>query len=56
MVKGLGAAGGHGMIAGGHIDTKGLAGEKQEKICQTLKNRFLKIVGRENTKEERLIQ
>ncbi len=56
MVKGLGAAGGDGMIAGGHIDTKGLAREQQERICQILRKRFLKIVGRENTREERLIQ
>ncbi len=56
MVKGLGTAGGHGMIAGGHINAPGLAGEKQERIGQTLKNRFLKIVGRENAKEEKLIR
>lgn len=56
IVKGLGTAGGHGMIAGGQIIARGLEGEKQERICKNLKNRFLKIVGRENTKEERLIQ
>jgi len=56
IVKGLGSAGGHGMIAGGQILTKGLAEEKQERLCKTLKTRFLKTVGRENAKQERLIE
>ncbi len=55
IVRGLGTAGGHGMIAGGQIVTKGLAPEVEVKICETLRNRFLKIVGRGNAKEERLI-
>lgn len=55
LVKGLGTAGGHGMIAGGQIFTKGLAVEKQEKIYKNLRNRFLKILGKENARQERLI-
>ncbi len=55
IVRGLGTAGGHGMIAGGQIVTKGLAAETEDRICETLRNRFLKIVGRGNAKEERLI-
>ncbi|MBW2059578.1 MAG: bifunctional oligoribonuclease/PAP phosphatase NrnA [Deltaproteobacteria bacterium] len=55
IVKGLGTAGGHGMIAGGQVIIKGLGPEKQEKICKNLKNRFLKILGREGAKEEKLI-
>lgn len=55
MVKGLGTAGGHGMIAGGQIATRGLAGETEEKARKDLRSRFLRIVGRENIKQERLI-
>ena len=55
VVKGLGTAGGHGMIGGGQIVTKELTPEKQARICVNLKNRLLRILGRENAKEERLI-
>jgi len=55
VVRGIGTAGGHGMIAGGQVVAKGLTGETQEKITNSLRDRFLKIVGRENAKGERLI-
>lgn len=56
MVTGLGSAGGHGMIAGGQILIKGLTEEKQEKISETLRGRFLRIVGRETSRPEMLIE
>lgn len=55
IVRGLGTAGGHGMVAGGQIVTKGLAAEVHERICRNLRNRFLKIVGRESAREEKLL-
>jgi hypothetical protein len=55
VVRGLGQAGGHGAIAGGQIAVKGLIGEKQERIQQNLRNRFLRFVGRANAKGEKLI-
>ena len=55
VVKGLGTAGGHGMIAGGQIVTKGMGAEEQEKICESLRERFLRLLGRENVKMEKLI-
>jgi nanoRNase/pAp phosphatase (c-di-AMP/oligoRNAs hydrolase) len=55
IVRGLGTAGGHGMIAGGQIVPKGSGAETQERICKNLRSRFLKIVGRDSVKEERLI-
>ena len=47
MVNGLGSAGGHGMVAGGQILTKGLAPEKEKKLGKILERRFLKIAGQE---------
>ncbi len=55
LVKGLGTAGGHGMIAGGQITARGLTTEKQERICENLRSRFLRILGRERVKGEKLI-
>jgi nanoRNase/pAp phosphatase (c-di-AMP/oligoRNAs hydrolase) len=55
IVRGLGTAGGHGMVAGGQIFIKAMTAERQERIRKNLRNRFLKTVGRENTKEERLL-
>jgi nanoRNase/pAp phosphatase (c-di-AMP/oligoRNAs hydrolase) len=55
MVKGLGTAGGHGRTAGGQISLKGLTLDKAEKLRVSLQKRFLKIVGQENAKEERLL-
>lgn len=55
MVKGLGTAGGHGRTAGGQISLEGLPPEKAEKLRVSLQKRFLKIVGQENAKEERLL-
>jgi nanoRNase/pAp phosphatase (c-di-AMP/oligoRNAs hydrolase) len=56
IVRGLGTAGGHGMIAGGQVPEKGPEGWRHEKISDTLKNRFLRIVGRENAREEKLLE
>ena len=55
VVKGFGTAGGHGRSAGGQIPLKGLAPEKIEKLRVALQKRFLKIVGQENAREERLL-
>lgn len=55
MVRGLGTAGGHGMVAGGQITTKGMTAPEEEKVCQNLKGRFLRIIGKENAKKEKLI-
>ena len=55
LINGLGLAGGHGMVAGGQIFTKGFTSEKKERVLETLQKRFLKIVGRETANEERLL-
>jgi len=55
MVKGLGTAGGHGMVGGGQIPTRGLMGPMLQKIREDLRDRFLRIMGKETTREERLI-
>ena len=55
MVRGLGTAGGHGMVAGGQITTKGMTTPEEEKVCKNLKGRFLRIIGKEKAKKEKLI-
>ena len=55
MVKGWGTAGGHGRTGGGQIPLQGLPPEKAEKLRQAIQKRFLKIVGQENAKEEKLL-
>jgi nanoRNase/pAp phosphatase (c-di-AMP/oligoRNAs hydrolase) len=56
LVNGLGSAGGHGMVAGGQILTKGLTPEKEKKLGQTLENRFLKIAGQEKANEKLILR
>jgi nanoRNase/pAp phosphatase (c-di-AMP/oligoRNAs hydrolase) len=56
LVNGLGSAGGHGMVAGGQILTKGLTPEKEKKVGQTLEKRFLKIVGQEKANEKLILK
>ena len=55
MTRGLGTAGGHGMVAGGQVTTKGMTGAEEERVCTSLRSRFLRIIGREKAKGERLI-
>ena len=55
MVKGLGTAGGHGRTGGGQIPIQGIPPEKAEKTRQSILKRFLKYVGQENAKEEKLL-
>ncbi len=55
MVKGLGTAGGHGRTGGGQIPLNDLSGEKTEKTRQAIQKRFLKFVGQENARQERLL-
>lgn len=55
IIKGLGSAGGHQMIAGGQIPIRGLILEKKEKMRQALGRRFLKVVGQEKAKGERIL-
>jgi nanoRNase/pAp phosphatase (c-di-AMP/oligoRNAs hydrolase) len=56
LVNGLGSAGGHGMVAGGQILTKGLTPKKEKKLGQTLDKRFLKIVGQEKANEKLILR
>lgn len=56
IVKGLGTAGGHGMVAGGQVVVKELPDKKQETIRESLKMRFLRIMGKEKVKEEKLLR
>jgi nanoRNase/pAp phosphatase (c-di-AMP/oligoRNAs hydrolase) len=55
MVKGMGTAGGHGRTGGGQIPIQGVSPEKAEKTRQSLLKRFLKYVGQENAREEKLL-
>jgi len=55
MVKGLGTAGGHGRTGGGQIPIQGIPPEKAEKTRQSILKRFLKCVGQENAREEKLL-
>jgi len=55
LINGLGPAGGHGMVAGGQISTKEFTSEKKESVLEALQKRFLRIVGRETAKVERLL-
>jgi nanoRNase/pAp phosphatase (c-di-AMP/oligoRNAs hydrolase) len=56
LVNGLGSAGGHGMVAGGQILTKGLTPEKERKLGQTLERRFLKLTGQEKANEKFILR
>jgi nanoRNase/pAp phosphatase (c-di-AMP/oligoRNAs hydrolase) len=56
LVNGLGSAGGHGMVAGGQILTKGLTPEKEKKLGQTLEKRFLNILGQEKANEKLILR
>jgi nanoRNase/pAp phosphatase (c-di-AMP/oligoRNAs hydrolase) len=56
LVNELGSAGGHGMVAGGQILTKGLTPEKEKKLGQILETRFLKIVGQEKASEKLILK
>ena len=56
LVNGLGSAGGHGMVAGGQILTRGLTPEKEKELGQTLEKRFLKIVGQEKANEKLILK
>lgn len=55
IIRGLGSAGGHQMIAGGQIPIKGFTLEKKEKMRQDLGKRFLKMVGQESAEGEKLL-
>ena len=55
MVKGLGTAGGHGRTGGGQIAVQRLPSEKVEKLREAIQKRFLKLVGQENARQERLL-
>ncbi len=52
LVRGIGKAGGHGMIAGGKVELKGQAVREVE---ETLVERFLKKVGTHNQPAEALV-
>jgi hypothetical protein len=43
------------MVAGGQISTKEFTSEKKESVLEALQKRFLRIVGRETAKVERLL-
>jgi nanoRNase/pAp phosphatase (c-di-AMP/oligoRNAs hydrolase) len=55
MIKSLGTAGGHGRTGGGQIPIQGIPPEKADKMRQAIRMRFLKSVGQENAREERLL-
>lgn len=55
MVKGLGTAGGHRQTGGGQIPVERLPSEKAEKLREAIQKRFLKLVGEENARQERLL-
>jgi len=55
MVKGLGTAGGHGRTGGGQIPIQRIPSEKTEKLREAIQRRFLKLVGQENARQERLL-
>lgn len=55
LVKGWGAAGGHGQVAGGQIPLDQFPSEKGETLSLVLTRRFLKAVGREGSHEENLL-
>lgn len=56
LVNELGSAGGHGMVAGGQLLTKGLPPEKEKKLGRILEARFLKIVGQEKASEKLILK
>jgi nanoRNase/pAp phosphatase (c-di-AMP/oligoRNAs hydrolase) len=56
LVNGLGSAGGHGMVAGGQIFTKGFTPEKEKKLGHILEERFLKVVGQEKASEKLILK
>ena len=55
LAKGWGFAGGHGMVAGGQIPLDESLPEKEEKMRDALKKRFLRILGLDAVPEERLL-
>jgi nanoRNase/pAp phosphatase (c-di-AMP/oligoRNAs hydrolase) len=55
LVKGLGTAGGHGMVAGGQIPTYGFPLKKEQTVCETLEGRLLRNLGLEEVKGEKLL-
>jgi nanoRNase/pAp phosphatase (c-di-AMP/oligoRNAs hydrolase) len=56
LVKGLGTAGGHGMVAGGQIRIDGVLTEKEGQLSEILERRLRKHLGLEEAKEEDLIR
>jgi nanoRNase/pAp phosphatase (c-di-AMP/oligoRNAs hydrolase) len=55
IVKGLGTAGGHGMVAGGQVPTKWCPLKKKQMMFETLERRLLRNLGHEKNKEEKLL-
>ena len=55
LVKGWGAAGGHDQVAGGQIPLEGFPSSREENLAEAFVRRFLKLVGRDGNREERLL-